>query len=268
MKKIFFLFIILTLKLYSQGNCLLHLEGSNERKACELGKHAIKLQQGSKQSQILFDSILKFYPKYDWAYKEKSIPFFKRGFVIKGLQILNKAVELKPERHLTYRAYWYFQNRNYKKCIEDLEKYFALPNSYLNELTPGGDMDMRLLLGMSYTKLGRLKKGVSIVEKAIKSYKKIDFGLLDYHILGLLYYKNRQYKRAIKAFKKQLQTNDSYMDTYYYLGKSYKKIGFFEKANNKFKKAIEIYKNPYRMKNGYLCFRVYKTDILRELEDN
>lgn len=268
MKKVIFLFLFgySTTILYSQGNCLLYAKGSNERKACRLGEKAIKLKQGSKESQQIFDSILKLNPKYAWAYKEKSVPYFKRGFVIEGLELLNMAVALKPERHLTYRAYWYFQNRNYKKCIEDLERYYALPNSYKNELTPGGDKDMRLLLAMSYAKLGQVKKGITIVEKCLLSYKEIDFGLLDYYVLGLLYVKNKEYNNAIKAFKNQLKINDKYVDTYYYLGMAYKEIGETQKAKKVLQKALLLYKDVYRIKNGYLCFKVYKLDVETALE--
>lgn len=46
---------------------------------------------------------------------------------------------------------------------------------------------MRILLGMSYAKLGNLKKGISTIEDCKSSYRDAsDIGFTDYHILGLL----------------------------------------------------------------------------------
>ncbi len=254
---------------YGQGNCLLYPKGSNERKACRLGETTRNYKQGSKESQVLFDSITSLSPNYAWAYKEKSVPYFKRGFILEGLRILNKAVNLEPENHIPYRAYWYFANRNYKKCIEDLETYYALPNAYHNELTPGGDMDMRLLLGMSYAKQGDLKKAISTVEKCIDSYEKeMEFGLLDYYILGMLYVKDTQYNKAIEVLNKQLETNTELAEIYYYLGLAYDGVLKTTKAQNAYKKALEKLKEPYRMRYGYLCFRVYPEEIKERRIEN
>lgn len=268
MKNILFISVFgLSIGIFSQGNCSLYLKESNEYKACELAYKALKHRQGSKKSQILFDSIIKLNPKYAWAYREKSVPYFKRGFVLKGLELLNKAVDLEPNNYLCYRAYWYFQNRNYKLSIRDLERYYSLPNSYPNELTPGGDMDMKFLLGMAYAKLGNLEKGISVVKNCIANYKnKSEVGLVDYHILGMLYYKNKENIKAIKFLKNQLEINKDYADTYYYLGLAYKKMSRFKKAKEQFEKALAKFNDEYQMKNGYICFRVYEVDVLNEME--
>ena len=50
--------------------------------------------------------------------------FGNSSCLFEGFKLLNKAVELDARSHLTYRAYWYFQNRNYKMCINDLERYY------------------------------------------------------------------------------------------------------------------------------------------------
>ena len=201
---------------FSQGNCLLYPEGSDARKACRLAETTGELKQGSRESQQRFDSIIALNPNYAWAYFEKSVAYLKRGLLLDGLKILNKAVELDPKSHLCYRAYWYFQNRNYKMCIKDLERYYAIPNTYIYELTPGGDKDMRILLAMSYAKLGDIKKGIKTIENCMSSYRDdSDIGFTDYHILGLLYVKDRQYTKALEVFEKQLEITENFPESYY-----------------------------------------------------
>ena len=177
------LFIILCFSLSSlaQPNCHIYPEGSGERKACELSYKAIEYAQGSKESQLLFDQAIAIGPKFAWAYYEKSVPYFKRGFLYEGLQILNKAIELEPKEYLCYRAYWHWQYQNYKLCIQDLETYYSLPRAYI-QFTPGGDKDMRIILGLAYAKHGDFKKGIRTIQNCMDSYDyESDIGLTDYH---------------------------------------------------------------------------------------
>lgn len=268
MKKLLIIIVLgCTSFVYSQGNCLLYPEGSNERKACELAYVEKPLKQGSKESQIMFDSILKLNPNYAWAYMEKSVAYLKRGLITEGLRLLDKAVELEPKFHLTYRAYWSFQNRNYKLCIKDLERYYALPNAFIYELSPGGDRDMRILLGMSYAKLGDYKKGIKTIENCIKSYnREDDFGLTDYHVLGMLYVKNKQYEKALAIFEKQLKITEDFPDSYYYIGLAYKALNKPEKAKINFEKAKDKFLDSYHIRNGYYCYKVYYLDVIKEIE--
>jgi len=268
MKKLLIITVLFcTSYVYSQGNCLLYPEGSNERKACELAYQGKTLKQGSRESQIMFDSIIKLNPNYAWAYMEKSVAYLKRGLIVEGLKLLDKAVELEPRYNLTYRAYWHFQNRNYKLCVRDLEHYYQLPNAFIYELSPGGDKDMRILLAMSYAKLGDIEKGIKTIEDCIKSYKReIDFGLTDYHTLGMLYVKNKQYEKALEAFDKQLKITEDYPDSYYYIGLAYKALNKPEEAKVNFEKAKDKFLDSYHIRNGYLCYKVYYSDVTDELE--
>ncbi len=265
--------IIVVLALYasithSQGNCLMYPEGSNERKACRLAQASNEFKQGSRESQILFDSIIKLNPNYAWAYFEKSVAYLKRGLVIEGFKLLNKAVELDARSYLCYRAYWYFQNRNYKMCIKDLEIYYALPKAYMFELTPGGEKDMRILLGLSYAKIGDLAKGIETIANCLKSYKsEDDIGLTDYYSLGILHVLNEQYDEAIKTLKSQLIVNEDLAETYYYLGLAHKEKGNIEEAKIWFNDAFLKIKNPNRYININAGFVVYESDILKEIQN-
>jgi len=207
-------------RMIGQGNCLIYPAESGERTACELSYQAIEYPQGSRASQMLFDSAILVGPKYAWAYYQKSVPYFKHGLLNEAMQLLNKAVELEPKSYyLCYRAYWYFSHQSYEMCIRDLEKYYFEYQQPI-EFTPGGDMEMRLLLGLSYARSGDIEKGVTTISDCISSYQSKDYlGIYDYYVLGSLYYKNGQFLEAAAAFDKQIEVNPNFADTYYFLGK-------------------------------------------------
>ncbi len=222
---LFYRFYVVTLLLWhganisSQGNCLLYKEGSKERQACELSHRVAEYRQGSRESQDLLDQVIKLNPNYAWAYYEKSVPFFKRGLLSEGLWLINKAIELEPNKYLYYRAYWYFYNRSYDNCIKDLEELYTIYNPTYRS-TPGGELEMRLLLGISYTYKNNPAKGIKWVQDLMEDYKEQPHlkGLYDHYCLGILYFNNQQYDLAKTEFEKQTSVDDNFADTYYYLG--------------------------------------------------
>ena len=215
----FFLIAAFIPSIIGQGNCLIYSAESGERRACELSYQAIEYPQGSRMSQMLFDSAIAVGPNYAWAYYQKSVPYFKHGLLHEAIQLLNKAVELEPKSYyLCYRAYWYFSHQSYEACIKDLEKYYFEYQQPI-EFTPGGDMEMRLLLGLSYARIGDVKKGINIISDCINSYESKDYlGIYDYYILGSLYFEDGQFVEAAKILEQQLSVNPNFADTYYYLG--------------------------------------------------
>jgi len=260
------LLLVISAFTYAQPNCFIYPEDSGERKACELSYKAIEYQQGSEASQKLFDEAIAIGPKFAWAYYEKSVPYFKRGFLHKGLQILNKAIELEPREYLCYRAYWYWQYKNYQLCIQDLEQYYNLPKIY-PQLTPGGDKDMRIILGLCYWKNGNTKKGIQTILDCINSYEsEDDIGYTDYQTLGMLYVLNQQYENAIEALNRQLKINKDIADTYYFLGLAYKEISNNTEALMQFEKALNKFNEPNRFRNINAGFQVELADIKQELE--
>lgn len=250
----------------AQPNCIMYPQGSGERKACELSLGMEGYQQGSKEKQQLLDSIISIGSKYAWAYYQKSVPYFKRGFLYEGLQILNKAIELEPIKYLCYRAYWYWQYQNYELCIRDLETYYAMPKSYM-QFTPGGEKDMKIILALSYAKLGNYEEGILILTKLLKGYKdETDIGLSDYHTLGMLLVMDKQYEKSITALKKQLAIYENIADTYYYLGLAYKGIADKNEAITQFKNALLSFNSGNSYRNINAGFEVYVSDVEQEIK--
>jgi len=235
--------------LHGQGNCLIYPIDSGERIACELSYRAIEYKQGSRASQVLFDVAIENGPNYAYAYYQKSVPYFKRGLLNEGIKLLNKAVELEPNSYYqTYRAYWYFSHHSYAQCIKDLEDYYtAHPKQ--SESTPGGEMDMGIILGIAHAKNGTLQQGIQSILNRIKNYGSPSYiGLFDYYVLGALYYDNGQFPEAENALQQQLEVHADFADTYYYLGLLNEKQGDKTEAKRFWQEALDRYE---RKKDGY-----------------
>lgn len=239
-----FLFFLLILSFYctmltGQGNCLVFDEDSGERLACELSHRASEYKQGSKESQLLFDHAIRLGPDYAWAYYQKSVPFFKRGMFAEGVSLINKAIELEPRNYLYYRAYWYFYNRSYEYAIKDLEALYVTHQSTYNT-TPGGELEMRLILAMAYAQSGNVPKGIEWIKDLMGKYQNQPHlkGVFDHFCLGVLYYHNKQLNLAKAELDKQLEVDDKFADTYYYLGLIYEQLSDQNLANQNFREAL------------------------------
>ncbi len=262
--------LFFSLSISAQGNCEAMAEGSKERLACEYGRKAITYKQGSKASQLYFDSAIAVNPDYAWAWFEKSIPYLKRGMLTRGMTLLNNAVELDPLSYLCYRAYWYFQHKSYAYCSADLERYYAMEGAYTQN-TPGGALDMRIVLGINYAHLGANDKAIEQVRMVITSYPTEDHaGPYDFHTLGVLYLNNGQYEEAREALRKSIQRNEQFADTWYYLAELAIQTGDLKVAKEYLAEALIRYEGE---KNGYtgypFCFPVSKEmaeNRLKELQ--
>jgi tetratricopeptide (TPR) repeat protein len=255
---------------FSQGNCLVYPEDSGERIACELSYRAVEYRQGSKESQLLFDKGIELGPEYAWAYYEKSVPYFKRGLLSEGVALLNKAIEIAPLEYLFYRAFWYFQHGSYEACIADLEKHYTELKGPMI-LNPPGNMEMRIILGMSYGLSGDFEKGVATITDCLKDYdgKEYLIGFYDYHVLGILNYLNGNTTDAINAFQKQLEVKENFADTYYYIGLIKKQQNETEASSDYFKKCLQLIdgENEGFSENLFADFNISRDLVEAQLSD-
>lgn len=245
--------------LRAQGDCALLAEESKERLACEYGRKAIEFKQGSRESQLLFDSAIAINPEYAWAYYEKSVAYLKRGLLKDGMELLNKAVDLDPLSYLTYRAYWYFQHKSFEYCRIDLEKFYSMEGSYPKN-TPGGALNMRIVLGINYAHLGSNRKAIEWVSETINSYPSEGYiGPYDYHTLGVLYLNNGEYKEAKEALLKSIKRNEQFADSYYYLALIAEQSGDLKEALYYINESVLRFEGGKDGYSGYpFCFPVSK----------
>lgn len=262
--KFLILFFFVAYNFFAQENCNIYTTNVNKLKACDYYNRAIEYPQGSVNSQLLFDSAIAICPSYAIAYYEKSVPYSKRGYFHEGITILSKAVELEPNNYLHYRAAWYYTLLDYTKCKNDLEEYYKLKDN-IDVGTPGGEFDMRILLGVCYFELGEPLKGIEIIKSRINTYKNKDqIRLYDYLILGILQLKNNQPNDAISSFKQEMKYCKNYLDTHYYLGLAFKAKHNYKKSKKNFKIANDMFKSGKWSKRD-LPYPVYLSDIEREL---
>lgn len=213
---------------------------------------------------MLFDSAIVFSPHFDYAYYQKAVPYLKRGFLEEGIKLLNKAVELAPLDHLTYRATWYFQHESYAYCRRDLERFYAMDGAYLS-YTIGGGLEMRILLGIVYSKMGENEKAVETVLVAIDEYPSRDFmGIYDYHTLGILQYFNGDYATARETLEKSIAVNAEIADTYYFLALVEEELGNATAAHQRLQESINRFEGREGGYSGYpFCFAVIE-DVVEE----
>ena len=91
-------------------------------------------------------------------------------------------------------------------------------------------------------------------------------GLSDYHTLGILYLRNKQYNKAIIAFQKQIIVNEDIPDTYYFLGLAYKEKMNFKDAKIRFSMAINKFQDDNHYRNPNAGFRIYIDDVEKQIE--
>ena len=169
-----------------------------------------------------------------------------------------------------YRAYWYFYNRSYDYCIRDLEELYTTYKTFY-DTTPGGELEMRLLLAMGYAQSGDVQKGIYWALNLMDTYKDKPHlkGFYDHFCLGVLYYMNNQFDLAESEFEKQLIVDDNFADTYYYLGLIKEKEYKNTLAEGCFKEALARMngENGGYSINIFTEFNTYKEDVEKMLYD-
>ena len=254
---------------FGQPNCNVYKYNNNEPcyKGCILATEG-EGPQGSKESQIKFDSATKLCPNFDYAYREKSVPYLKRGDFITWKKLIDKAVAVDPMANLGYRGWCRFQFvRDYQGAIADLEKLDSLTNFDIG-YSANGDYQLNIAKALCYKAIGQKKKAIEIIEKQLseKGYSPM---LYDYFHLGVLKMEVGETEQAISILKKSISTTDYFAEPYYYLALIYKK----QKLPKEFKENMAEAKARYLKGNKRFdpytqpMDKIYWADIERELRE-
>jgi tetratricopeptide (TPR) repeat protein len=244
-----------------QVNCKA-FENDDCRKACKLVNLA-EVIQGQKYSQIAFDEAIKLCPGFDYAYREKSVPYLKRGDFVTWKILIDKAVELNPTANLGYRGWCQFQFlRNYNSAIEDIEKFEKLVGEDNVGSSQNGDHNLEIVKALCYKGKGDKIKAIQIIENQL-SKEKYSPMLFDYYHLGVLYYELNNNIKAKEYFEKQISNNDYYAEPYYYLSLIYLNLNNKTEAEKMIDKALYYYSHNKYLKDAYNVFidKIYEKEM-------
>jgi len=126
----------------------------------------------------------------------------------------------------------------------------------------------------NYLEIIRKKRKIGLVNEAISYCQKalqknfIDKAIVWYE-LGCIYFKIKDYHKAMYAFQKSLEINDKDYISWYALGITYKKLKLWDEAIKCFNKAIELnpkywqahasllktYLRLFKLKDAWYCFK-------------
>lgn len=265
--KYLFILSLLSISGYGQPNCNVFKFENNEHcyEACMIASEA-SIYQGSKESQVQFDSAIALCPGFDYAYMEKSIPYLKRGDFITWKKLIDKAVELNPSAHLGYRGWCRYQFlRDYKGAIRDFEELESLIGHEIG-YSQNGDYHLNIAKALCYKALGMKQRAINIIEDQLstKDYLPMPY---DYLHLGVLKLDVGDADGAIAILKKQIAYNDYLAETYYYLALASKRLcnkGDFEEYISK---AKTFYIKRHKITDPYThpMDKIFLADIEKEV---
>jgi tetratricopeptide (TPR) repeat protein len=270
MKRIQFtcLLVLLVAQLSAQPNCeaFKYLGDTLKYKACLKATEARGLYQFSMKYQGIMDEAIKIDPTFDYAYWAKSIAYLKSGDFLTWKKLIDKAVEHNPKEHLGYRGWCRYQFfRDYKGAIKDIELLDSMVD-YDIGICQNGMYHLNIAKGLFYKALGNKEKAITIIENQIINNEKNDLiGSYDYLHLGILYYEQNQYDKALEEFKKQLKVNET-AESRFYIALIYKQIDDAESYKSSLQKAKNLYLKGLYMYDPYShpIDRIFLEDIEKE----
>lgn len=246
-----FVFSIISLSIAYSQNCNVFLtEGDTcKYEACIYLENARSVYQFSNYYQENYDAAIEICPDYHYAYKNKSTPYLKSGDFLTWMKLMNKAVELNPKEHLSYRGWCRFQFFNdYEGAIKDIEELDRLVN-YDIGYSQNGTYHLNIAKALCYKKIGQFEKALEIMQTQINQ-PNYSVGLFDYLHLGVLQLELGNLIAAEKAFMTQSEENEL-AENQYYLGQLFLKKKDITKAKIHLLKAKALYQAERFMFDPY-----------------
>lgn len=170
----------------------------------------------SRERQECLDAGLEIDPTIAYLWQQKAMPLFKQGKYEAGMEFIDKAVALNPERWQPYRAFIkVIFAKTYRAGIEDfqdlLQKY---GNAYVMDHT------YKFHIALSYLQLNEFEKAEKIFAKDIEEQKE-QWGEDGAHHLDLFYYGISKYEQgkceeAIEIFNEALEIYPTFSEVQYY----------------------------------------------------
>lgn len=226
--------------------------------------------QGTYLSQFMFKNLIKQYPNFSDAYREKSVAYNKRGLYSEGFKLLDKAVNLNPKEHLGYRGWMkLYKLKDYRGAINDFERLDALTPDYVD--TAQGEY-ISYLTAISYQGLGEYQKSKEYYGKYFKTADSTTLSInsIVYVNYGTLLEKLGLYEEALDQLNKPLNTKGfKFSEAYFHKAEVFEKLSKKDSARYYYKEALHQYDNSSKLKDIYneVFNELYRQDIVVKIKD-
>ncbi|MBC7773987.1 MAG: hypothetical protein H7246_01010 [Phycisphaerae bacterium] len=265
------LFLLLqTLRSDAQINCNVYKWAGDTTcfRACKIYETASHTRQGSRFSQMLYDSVIALCPSFDMAYMEKAVPYLKRGDFVTWRIWIDRAVALNPKEQLGYRGWCRYQFlRDYAGALADLEALEKIKQPNIG-YSVNGDYHLMIAKALCYKGLGQKEKAIRTIETqlATPSYEP---GYYDYLHLAVLKIETGDLQEAIRILEKQKTLSADFAETYYYLAMAYKQSDQRPKMLENLALAQKLYQEGRHRTDPYdnPDDRIYREDIEKALTE-
>ena len=214
-------------------------------------------------AEDVYNAAKNYYKDPAEALYNKGVQYEEQGNNEKALEYIEEAITLNPDYYQAYfkkgLIYGYKGDeeslhrsvKDYKNALrsEDLtQKYEAYSN----------------LIGV-YANLNKTSKAINAFNQAIKlPIKDKDLMFAPYAQIGWMYFKLKEYNKAIEYFEKSIEILP-HPDNYNGLGRIYNALEEYDKAEHYYKKAIELDSNNSSVMrdlvNNYIDSKNYKVAL-------
>lgn len=264
------LLLIETMPIQAQINCNIYKWSGDSScyRACQVYDFANHTAQGSRASQVLYDSVIALCPSFDMAYMEKAVPYLKRGDFITWRIWIDKAVALNPKEHLGYRGWCRYQFlRDYKGALKDLEALEKIKQPNIG-YSVNGDYHLMIAKALCYKGLGEKEKAIQIIEAQL-AQPDYSPGYYDYLHLAVLKLETGNPQEAIPVLEKQHTLSATFAETHYYLAMAYHHLQDRPQMLKNLAEAQKLYEEGRHRSDPYdnPTDRIYREDIERALKE-
>lgn len=268
--------LIYCLSLFTILSC--SKQSSKEEKVagtdCDLAEllYDQKGNQGSSHSQLYLDSAIRICPDFSKAYREKGVPYLKRGDYSTWFQYLNKAIELDPQSFLVIRAWCRTKFlHDYKGALEDFKAWDTM-------FEPGprmvADNSIYSWMALCYAGLGDNTKALQCIDKsiedAVREHGSEWVGLYDYFYRGNIKLAFNDFDGALADFDRQTELTDKIADVYYYKSIALLQLGRKKAAKEALFKARSLFINEQHIHDPYveMPWQIWQEDIEEKIQVN
>ncbi len=221
----------------------------------------------SQKRQRYFDSALAIKPyKASW-WQQKAMTLYKQQKYEAGSAYLDSAVKYDAKKYIDYRGFMkcIFQ-KSYRNAIQDFwaAKFIIGDGDVM-------DHTYDFYIGLCYLQLNRLDSAEYYLTRSTDQQRK-SMGShwvhpLDLFYLGITYYEQENYPRAIATLDTCLSLYTNFSDAKYYKAMCYARLHNKEQATAIWKDAAHDYRAGYTINEDNAVYEAYPYQVRKHAYD-